>query len=168
MKEDEYYNLKFKYDGRKKNYVSTLPNGKIAILHRNCRNLKENSIYRCAVKEHGKYAIAWTTGNLIKDLKNGTYVKWRFKILEKFNYKCCLCDNEANECHHGLGWSYFPDERYYIDNGFATCHECHRKIHDENIGVTKLKMLIMLKRFSLKNVWMYIKDNVIYIPEKKT
>lgn len=160
---DEYYYLKFKYDG-KKNYISRLSNGKMVILHRNCNIPKETDIYRCVIKENKNHAIAWTTGNPIKDSRNGRYRGWRIKILRKANDKCCFCGEEANECHHGFGWSFFPDERYYIDNGFAICSKCHRRIHAKNIGITKLKLLILLKRFGLRRMWMWIKDNIIYIP----
>lgn len=53
---------------------------------------------------------------------------WRKQIYERDNYTCQICGDSSGgnlNAHHLNGWSYFPEQRYDINNGICLCKECH-------------------------------------------
>ena len=59
------------------------------------------------------------------------YRIWRVKIIRRD--KCCiLCGSKKRKsAHHLNSWSYFPDERYDLDNGVCLCANCHITFHTD-------------------------------------
>ena len=56
--------------------------------------------------------------------------KTRNKILEKDNYQCQMCKGKGEEIHHVFLKS--RGGRGVFENGLTLCHNCHRKVHDDN------------------------------------
>lgn len=55
--------LDFKWDDVKERWISTINNGKFAILHRNSAWIPQQGIrYNCSIDEKPRYALAWITG----------------------------------------------------------------------------------------------------------
>src|SRR4030042_2634952 len=53
------------------------------------------------------------------------YALWGIKILKKFGYKCIYCGKPANHTDHLRSAQYYPKLALEIENGIATCEECH-------------------------------------------
>ena len=71
---------------------------------------------------------------------------WRKAVLSHFGRCCAVCGAcEASgelECHHVVKRSRVLT-RWDWKNGVALCHECHRKLHDGNLGMRSEISLMM-------------------------
>jgi len=57
------------------------------------------------------------------------YRIWRAKVIRR-DKVCQICGSrQKRHAHHINSGSYFPDERYDIDNGVTLCYECHMNFH---------------------------------------
>jgi len=58
------------------------------------------------------------------------YREWHKKVLERDNYTCQICGaKEHLEVHHINHASYFPDQRFDVNNGVTLCKGCHTNFH---------------------------------------
>ncbi len=58
------------------------------------------------------------------------YRIWRVGVIRR-DPKCVICDSmERRNAHHINSGSYFPDERYDINNGVTLCYKCHMNFHN--------------------------------------
>jgi len=57
------------------------------------------------------------------------YRIWRIKVIRR-DKVCQVCGSIKNrQAHHMDSGSYFPDERYDLENGVCLCHKCHTQFH---------------------------------------
>ena len=58
------------------------------------------------------------------------YKLFKKQVLENANYQCenIHCDADANQIHHFLKTSTFPEYKTDPDNGMAICGSCHSEI----------------------------------------
>ena len=58
------------------------------------------------------------------------YHKWKEKVIER-DKKCLICGNTKHlNSHHINSASYFPNERFNIENGVTLCHNHHTMFHN--------------------------------------
>jgi len=61
--------------------------------------------------------------------KTREYRVWRVKVIRR-DKKCVVCGSiKDRQAHHLNSGSYFPDERFDVDNGVCLCKECHINFH---------------------------------------
>jgi len=57
------------------------------------------------------------------------YRIWRAHVIRRD--KKCICGSiEKRTAHHLNSGSFFPEERYDIDNGICLCSSCHMNFHN--------------------------------------
>jgi len=57
------------------------------------------------------------------------YRVWRAKVIRR-DKRCKVCNSIKNRvAHHLNSGSYFPDQRYDVENGICLCHDCHVQFH---------------------------------------
>ena len=62
--------------------------------------------------------------------KTREYRVWRVKVIRR-DKRCVVCGSiKDRQAHHLNSGSYFPDERYDVDNGVCLCKECHINFHN--------------------------------------
>ncbi|MFW6312033.1 MAG: HNH endonuclease [Nanoarchaeota archaeon] len=60
--------------------------------------------------------------------KRPSYQKWRLKILERYNYTCCICNSIKNlEVDHIKPILEYPELMFDENNGQVLCRKCHLK-----------------------------------------
>ena len=58
------------------------------------------------------------------------YRIWRIKVIRR-DKVCQICGSrQSRQAHHMNSGSYFPDERYDIENGVTLCRHCHSQFHN--------------------------------------
>lgn len=59
------------------------------------------------------------------------YRIWRISVIRR-DKRCVVCDSiQKRNAHHKNSGSYFPDERFDVDNGVTLCSSCHIKFHTD-------------------------------------
>ncbi len=54
---------------------------------------------------------------------------WRAKVIRR-DKVCKVCGSKKNrEAHHINSYSYYPEERYKLENGVCLCRDCHTAFH---------------------------------------
>ena len=57
------------------------------------------------------------------------YRYWRVAIIRR-DGKCLICGSrKRRQAHHKNSGSYFPLERYDMENGVTLCYKCHMNFH---------------------------------------
>lgn len=58
------------------------------------------------------------------------YRIWRAKVIRR-DKRCVICGSiKERVAHHLDHASYFPDERFDVNNGVCLCNECHIQFHN--------------------------------------
>lgn len=58
------------------------------------------------------------------------YRVWRVQVIRR-DKVCKICgSNQKRNAHHINSASYFPDERFDIENGVTLCYGCHMNFHN--------------------------------------
>lgn len=58
------------------------------------------------------------------------YRLWRVHVIRR-DKVCQICGNpNRRHAHHLNSASYFPDERFDIENGVCLCYGCHMNFHN--------------------------------------
>lgn len=61
--------------------------------------------------------------------KTKDYRIWRIKVIRR-DKKCAVCGSVKNrQAHHKNHASYFPEDRFNINNGVTLCKKCHMQYH---------------------------------------
>lgn len=59
-------------------------------------------------------------------------IKFRYIILDKYNYECAECGSSFSlEIHRLKSSRKYPEEKFDIKNSTCLCHKCHRKAHEK-------------------------------------
>jgi len=86
----------------------------------------------------GEKSSSWKGGhkNIYKHYKNADYKEWRDKVFTRDNYTCQKCGNRSSvgnpvviHPHHIKSYTYYPAQRYEVDNGITLCISCHHQLH---------------------------------------
>jgi len=57
------------------------------------------------------------------------YRKWRVEVIRR-DKRCVICGSiKHRNAHHINHATYFPEQRFDIDNGVTLCHDCHTNFH---------------------------------------
>lgn len=57
------------------------------------------------------------------------YRVWRARVIRR-DKVCIVCNsNKERQAHHKNSGSYFPLERFDLDNGVCVCRKCHTNYH---------------------------------------
>lgn len=57
------------------------------------------------------------------------YRRWRARVIRR-DSKCVICNAlKGRNAHHINSGSYFPKERFDIENGITLCRTCHTEYH---------------------------------------
>ena len=57
------------------------------------------------------------------------YRIWRASVIRR-DKRCVVCNTlQGRQAHHKNSATYFPDERYDIENGVCLCLKCHTDFH---------------------------------------
>jgi predicted restriction endonuclease len=57
------------------------------------------------------------------------YRIWRVKVIRR-DKRCVICGSiKDRNAHHLNHATYFPEERFDVDNGVCLCRECHTQFH---------------------------------------
>ena len=59
---------------------------------------------------------------------DSAYCAWRMAVWSRDFFKCRILNEDCDgpiEAHHILGWSYYPELRYEVNNGITLCHAHH-------------------------------------------
>jgi len=65
---------------------------------------------------------------LVKNL-----AEWRELVLQRDNYTCQICRQEATVAHHIKQQISYPELILEVDNGKALCQECHHYIRIQRL-----------------------------------
>lgn len=88
-------------------------------------------------------------------LRHPKWQKKRLQVLEKFNFKCLMCEDEETELHvHHK--SYLPDTEpweYPIDNFEVLCKNCHFIVEQEK--TTDTEIIKIDRKLSLQGINFY-------------
>jgi len=67
------------------------------------------------------------------------YRIWRASVVRR-DSRCKLCNSIKNRhAHHINHATYFPEERFDVNNGVCLCRDCHSHFHNDYIGSTRKK-----------------------------
>lgn len=62
--------------------------------------------------------------------KSREYRLWRARVIRR-DKSCVICGSKYRRAaHHINSWSYFPEERFDVDNGVCLCGKCHSQFHN--------------------------------------
>jgi len=71
--------------------------------------------------------------------KTAEYRRWRVAVIRRDGV-CQICNRRKNrQAHHINSASYFPDERFNVDNGITLCRSCHSQFHNNYKKSTRQK-----------------------------
>ncbi len=73
-----------------------------------------------------------------QERNDSAYGDWRKTVLNKYNYKCAVCQTSYTnkhklEVHHILAWKSYPELRYNTENGISLCHMHHMEVHRNSL-----------------------------------
>lgn len=75
-------------------------------------------------------------GKVYKHYKTFQYKEWRKSVFERDNYTCQKCGKKSGNGktvvihpHHIKSFTYYPELRYFVDNGITLCVPCHHQTH---------------------------------------
>ena len=94
--------------------------------------------------------------------KTKEYRLWRALVIRRD--KCCvICfSSKTREAHHLNHASFYPEERFIVENGVTLCKECHSQFHTNYHKSTKEKCT--KETFSSFNeLFEYFKQKVINV-----
>jgi len=75
------------------------------------------------------------------------YRKWRVAVIRK-DKVCLVCESRKNRhAHHVNHSSYFPEQRFNVENGVVLCGKCHSQFHNNYKRSTREKCT----RYDLNN-----------------
>jgi len=58
------------------------------------------------------------------------YRVWRIKVIRR-DKVCQICGSlKGRQAHHMNSASYFPDDRFDVENGICLCGSCHSMFHN--------------------------------------
>ncbi|RMD45420.1 MAG: HNH endonuclease [Aquificota bacterium] len=58
------------------------------------------------------------------------YRLWRIKIIRR-DKRCKICGSiKSRQAHHLNSGSFFPNERFLLENGICLCKDCHSQFHN--------------------------------------
>jgi 5-methylcytosine-specific restriction endonuclease McrA len=61
--------------------------------------------------------------------KSRDYRIWRIKVIRR-DKKCQICGTKKKlQAHHKNSGSYFPEQRFKLENGVTLCNHCHTNYH---------------------------------------
>lgn len=87
------------------------------------------------------------------------YRTWRVQVIRR-DKQCVICGSKKHRhAHHINSASYFPEQRFDVDNGVCLCSECHTTYHTDFNRSYKVKV----DRYNFENflkVIKYIKDKL--------
>ena len=67
------------------------------------------------------------------------YRKWRAGVIRRDTY-CQTCGTIKNRhAHHLNHATYFPEQRFDVENGVTLCRKCHMMIHCKKVGSYRKK-----------------------------
>jgi len=62
--------------------------------------------------------------------RNREYRVWRVEVIHR-DKRCIICGSlKGRQAHHMNSGSYFPDDRYDVENGVTLCSKCHMNFHN--------------------------------------
>ena len=80
--------------------------------------------------------LAMQKGGILKvavyrHYRNSEYIKWRRIVYERDNYTCLNCGVRGVflHPHHIKSYTYYPEDRYDVENGVTLCVSCHHQLH---------------------------------------
>lgn len=67
-----------------------------------------------------------------KDRSLDIYRTWRYRIFQRDNYTCQICNQRGNklQAHHLESFASNKELRIALNNGITLCKSCHKKFHD--------------------------------------
>lgn len=95
--------------------------------------------------------------------KTRDYRVWRAQVIRR-DTRCSICNTlKDREAHHKNSGSYFPDERFEVDNGVCLCKKCHTDFH------TNFKRSFREKctKYDYDNFVMLIEHIIVRIEENR-
>jgi len=67
------------------------------------------------------------------------YRIWRAEVIRR-DVRCVVCDTLQNRhAHHINHATYFPEQRFDVENGVCLCADCHSHFHNDFRGTTRMK-----------------------------
>ena len=86
---------------------------------------------------------------ILKKLRTSKkYKDWRYRVFERDDYRCILCNKKGYLiAHHLLSFAFYPKYRFDVRNGITVCEDCHNRIHNkalkrkQNLAQSCLEML---------------------------
>lgn len=90
-------------------------------------------------RERQKKYLKTPRGHLLRDNKlpkeiRFQLMKWSNKIRAKFDWTCVFCGSMVDiEAHHVKPRALFPELMFDLDNGVASCYDCHHALHELNV-----------------------------------
>ncbi len=118
-----------------KNKIGLANKGKIKTIEmrKKMSEIMKNNVLlgKCHLYKGGK-----SKKYLLKHTQGSEYKIWRKQVFERDNYICQKCGNKCKKGnpvvihpHHIKSYTYFPEERYVVDNGITLCISCHHQTH---------------------------------------
>ena len=67
------------------------------------------------------------------------YRKWRIQVIRR-DKRCIICGSLKNrQAHHLNHATYYPAERFDVENGVTLCKSCHMQFHNNFKKSTRQK-----------------------------
>ena len=67
------------------------------------------------------------------------YRVWRIGVIRR-DKVCVVCGTrKSRQAHHINHGTYFPEQRYDLDNGITLCRNCHSRFHNDFVGSYRRK-----------------------------
>ena len=61
--------------------------------------------------------------------KTNEYRKWRIQVIRR-DKRCLVCGSiKDRNAHHINHATYFPEQRFDVENGICLCNHCHMNFH---------------------------------------
>ena len=69
------------------------------------------------------------------------YRQWRIAVLLRDNRTCQVCGEKkkSRHAHHLNHSTFFPDQKFDVDNGITLCQKCHSHFHNDFKASTRAK-----------------------------
>lgn len=59
--------------------------------------------------------------------------EWSLAVKNKYNFKCVICGNKAEESHHIIHKKFYPQLSLNINNGISLCKLHHKQTHGKKL-----------------------------------